>query len=64
MIDENARLVARVIIKAQNDPKKYPPLSILRVRCGSRGDSRDHWLHPITWEDDVIGQVRLQRRTH
>ena len=30
VIDENAGLVAMVIVKAQNDPKKYLPLSSLR----------------------------------
>ena len=44
--------------------RKSLPLSSFRVWRGLHEDSKDLRLHPTAWEGHVIGQVRLQGKTH
>ena len=64
VIDENAGLVTMVIGEAETIERKHLLHSSFRVWHGSREYSQDLQIPPITWEVDVIRQVKLQRRTH
>ena len=44
--------------------RKCLPLSSFRAWYGLRGDIQGLRLCPTAWEDNVIGQMQLQGRTH